>query len=178
MDITPANIERLIYLVRNQKVMLDSDLAQMYGVETKVLNQTIRRNPDRFPSDFVLQLTKDERESLRSQFVTFRGSIAKRKYLPYMFTEQGVAMLSSVLNSKQAIRVNVLIMRTFVKIMKLLSSDESLIDKMEKLEKGTLEFKKDVDKVFRIVFERLDILEVETPPLPHKRRRIGIKNES
>jgi hypothetical protein len=106
-DITIDRIERIIYVVRGLRVMLDSDLAELYGVTTKRLNEQVRRNSDRFPSDFVYQLTREERELLRSQFATFKESTAKRKYLPYVFTEQGVAMLSSVLQSKDAINVNV-----------------------------------------------------------------------
>jgi len=182
MSLTPAVIERLIYIIRGEKVMLDADLARLYGVSTKRLNEQVKRNRDRFPKDFVFQLTKNECDSLRSQNATFSESIAKRKFLPYVFTEQGVAMLSSVLNGKEAIKVNVSIMRIFVKMRKLLASDESLIDKMERLEKGTLEFQKGVDKVFRIVFERLDevnksieTLEINTPLLPKDRRKIGFK---
>jgi len=182
MNLTPAIIGRLIYIIRSAKVMLDSNLAEFYGVSTKRLNEQVKRNSDRFPKDFVFQLTKSECDSLRSQFATFSESIARRKFLPYVFTEQGVAMLSSVLNGKEAIKVNVSIMRTFVKMRKLLASDESLLDKIERLEEGTLEFQKGVDKVFRIVFERLDeanksieTLEINTPLLPKNRRKIGLK---
>lgn len=107
--------------------------------------------------------------------MTFKNAMGKRKYLPYVFTEQGIAMLSTVLNSEKAIQVNIAIMRAFVKMRKLLMSDESLVDKIENLEKGTIEFKRGVDKAFRIVFERLDVLEVKAPILPHKRKKIGLK---
>ena len=109
-------IERRIYLIRGQKVMIDSDQAELYGVETKLLNRGVRRNLERFPEDFMFQLTKDEEESLRIQFGTLKpaGRGQHRKYLPYVFTEQGVAMLSSVLNSKRAIEVNIAIMRAFM----------------------------------------------------------------
>ncbi len=105
-------IERKIYLIRGHKVMLDSDLAELYGVPVKVLNQAVRRNISRFPEDFMFQLTKEEYDSLRSQFVTLNTGRGKhRKYLPYVFTEQGVAMLSSVLRSERAIQVNIAIMK-------------------------------------------------------------------
>lgn len=107
-------IQNLIYEIRGCKVMLDSDLAKLYEVETKVLNQSVKRNIKRFPSHFMFQLTKEEWQILRSQFVTFRDDI--RKYPPYVFTEQGVAMLSSVLKSEKAIQINIQIMDTFVKI--------------------------------------------------------------
>jgi len=107
-------IQNLIYEIRGCKVMLDSDLAKLYGVETKVLNQSVKRNVKRFPSHFMFKLTKEEWQILRSQFVTFRDDI--RKYPPYVFTEQGIAMLSSVLKSEKAIQINIQIMDTFVKI--------------------------------------------------------------
>ena len=136
-------ITKAIYLIRNQKVMIDSELAELYGVETKVLNQAVKRNIERFPEDFMFQLSADEWEdlrlhfdksteddALRSQFVTlkkFRGK--HRKYLPYVFTEQGVAMLSSVLNSPTAIQVNISIMRVFVKMRQWASNYEDLVKK-------------------------------------------------
>ncbi len=110
-----ANIETRIYEIRCQKVMLDFDLAELYEVETKVLNQAVKRNIDRFPADFMIQITRDEYNSLRSQFVTLeRGRGKYTKYLPYAFTEQGVSMLSSVLNSSKAIQMNIQIIRAFV----------------------------------------------------------------
>jgi hypothetical protein len=167
-SINLAKIEKMIFVIRGQKVMLDSDLAVLYGVTTKVLNQAVRRNTARFPYDFMFELSSEEHDSLRSQFVTLKNRRGKhRKYVPFVFTEQGVAMLSGVLNSDRAIRVNIEIMRTFVKIRQLLLG-ESLSHRVTELEKGT-------DKVFRIVFARLDTLERNTPILPHKRRKIGIQ---
>ena len=107
----PIDIESLIYVIREQQVMLDSDLSRLYGVETKVLNQAVKRNIQRFPADFVFQLTKDE--CLRSQIVTSNGGRGGLRYMPYAFTENGVAMLSSVLRSERAIEVNIRIMRAF-----------------------------------------------------------------
>jgi len=166
--ITPKLIEKMIYVIRGQKVMLDSDLAELYEVETRSLNQAVKRNLDRFPSDFMFQLSNQELMNLRSQFVIFNETVKGRKYRPFVFTEQGVAMLSSVLKSKRAVLVNISIMRTFVKIRALLNSDETLSERLRKLEKGT-------DIMFRVVFERLDKLESEVPVLPKNRKRIGIK---
>ena len=168
-EIIIENIEKIIYAIRGQKVMLDSDLAELYEVETKYFNKAVKRNTDRFPKDFMFQLTKEENECLRFQIGTSntQGS-GGRRYLPFAFTEHGVAMLSSILNSERAIKVNISIIRTFIKMRMLLASDESLTDKLESLEKGT-------DKLFRIVFERLDNIESETAPIPKKRKKIGIK---
>lgn len=165
-----ADIEKMIYLIRGHKVMLDSDLAALYEVETKSVNRAVRRNLDRFPVDFMFQLNSDEYEILRCQIGTLRFEHGQhRKYLPFVFTEQGVAMLSSVLNSQKAVQVNISIVRTFVKLRQLLLQ-EDLADRMKKLEIGT-------DKLFRVIFQRLDDLEVSAPTLPSKRRKIGIRND-
>ncbi|HZX36211.1 MAG TPA: ORF6N domain-containing protein [Thermodesulfobacteriota bacterium] len=161
-------IEKKILLIRGHKVMLDSDLAVLYGVTTKRLNEQVRRNLRRFPSDFMFQLTAEEIESLRSQFATLKtGRGRHRKYLPYVFTEQGVAMLSSVLNSEKAIEVNILIMRAFVKLREMLATHKDLAKKMEEMEKK-------YDEQFKVVFEA--IYELMKPPEP-SRRRIGFKSE-
>ena len=150
-------IETKIYLIRGKKVMIDRDLAELYGVETKVLNQAVRRNAGRFPDDFVFQLNKQETEiwmsqivitnRSRSQFVTLnRGR--NIKYAPYVFTEQGVAMLSSVLKSERAIMVNVQIMRTFTKIREMIVSNKELREKIEKLERN-------YDSKFKVVFQAI-----------------------
>src|ERR1700694_4050222 len=125
-------IERRIYLIRGQKVMLDNDLAELYQVPTKVLNQAIKRNLARFPDDFMFQLTPEEAESLRSQFVT--ASRRNVRYQPYAFTEHGVAMLSAVLNSQRAVQMSILIVRAFVKMRELLASHNDLAARVEKLE--------------------------------------------
>lgn len=123
-------IERKIFLLRCHKVMLSTHLAQLYGVQVKVLMQAIKRNSERFPDDFMFQLTPREAQSLRSQFVTLNNAGSKRgkhlKYLPFAFTEQGVAMLSSVLRSKRAVQVNIAIMRAFVKLRQILSTHKEL----------------------------------------------------
>lgn len=113
-DLTISKIEKMIYVIRGQKVMLDSDLAELYGVEVKRLNEQVKRNLVRFPQDFMFQLTEEEYNRLRSQIATFKSSTTSRKYSPYVFTENGVAMLSSILNSAQAIQVHISIMRIFL----------------------------------------------------------------
>lgn len=129
-------IERIaekIYLIRDQKVMMDSDLAELYGVETRVLTQAVKRNLDRFPPHFMFQLSQEEYDYLRSQIVILKpsGRGQHRKYLPYVFTEQGVAMLSAVLRSKQAVQVSIAIMDTFVRLRELLATHGDLARKIE-----------------------------------------------
>ena len=160
-----APVERIaqtILFIRDQKVMLDADLAALYGVDTKVFVQAVRRNVDRFPADFMFQLTKQEFDNLRSQFVT--SSWGGRRYPPYAFTEQGVAMLSSVLRSKRAIRVNVEIMRAFVQLRRMLASHADLARKLSALEKK-------YDEQFKVVFDA--IRELMVPPEPKKKGEIG-----
>lgn len=154
-------IERLTLLLRGHKVILDSDLAVLYGVETKALNRALMRNRERFPADFVFQLVESEVENLRCQFGTSRWG--GRRYRPYAFTEQGVAMLSGVLHSRRAIQVNVAIMRTFVRLRQMLASNARLAQKLEELEQK-------YDHQFKIVFDA--IRELMTQPQP-KKRRIG-----
>jgi len=155
-------IEKKIYIIRGKKIMFDSDLAELYGVEIKVLIQAVKRNIERFPEDFIFQLIKKEYDSLRSQFVTLNTGRGKhRKYLPYAFTEQGVAMLSSVLHSKRAIQVNIQIMRAFVKLREILASHKDLARKLEELEKK-------YDAQFKIVFDA--IRKLMSPPIEPKRK--------
>ena len=167
-EVTPKKIEKMIYVIRGQKVMLDSDLAELYEVETKMLKRAVRRNVERFPDDFMFELTKEELENWRYQFGTSNKEKMGLRVQPFVFTEQGVTMLSSVLRSPKAIQVNISIVRIFVKMRKLLASEESLADKLEQLEKGS-------DKLFRIVFERLDNVEEKIPFLPKDRNKIGLK---
>jgi hypothetical protein len=126
LDVSIQLIERRIYLIRGHKVMIDVDLAQLYGVPTKGLNQRVQRNRKRFPEDFMFQLTEEEAEVLRSQFMISKRGHGGRRYLPYAFTEPGVAMLSSVLNSELAIEVNITIMRAFIRLRQMLESNEEL----------------------------------------------------
>jgi hypothetical protein len=140
-------VERItnkIYLVREQQILLDQDLAELYDVETKHLIQAVKRNKTRFPDDFMFQLSEKEFQILRSQIVT--SSWGGRRYPPYAFTEQGVAMLSSVLQSKRAVYVNIAIMRTFVQLRKLSYNYAELLQKIEAIEKK-------YDKQFKIVFD-------------------------
>jgi len=158
-------ITRAILLIRGQKVMLDEALAALYEVEVKVLNQAVGRNAGRFPADFMFQLTAEESAFLRSQFVTLKtGSGRHRKYLPYAFTEQGVAMLSSVLRSARAVRVNIEIMRAFVQLRQMLSSNADLARKLAALEKK-------YDAQFKVVFDA--IRELMAPPEPPRKKPIG-----
>ncbi len=137
MPVTPEFIERRIYLIRGQKVMIDVNLADLYQVETKNLNKAVKRNIERFPNDFMFRLTKKEVGNLRFQIGT--SSWGGHRYLPYAFTELGVAMLSSVLNSERAVQMNIYIMRAFVILRKLLSTHEDIASKIEELEKGQKE---------------------------------------
>lgn len=149
-------------MIRDEKVILDQDLAAMYGVETRVLVQAVKRNKERFPKDFMFQLTRDEFHNLKSQIVI--SSWGGRRTRPYAFMEQGVAMLSSVLNSKRAVLVNIEIMRTFVKLRRILATHDKLASKLASLERK-------YDKQFKIVFDA--IREIMAPKDPPKRRRIG-----
>jgi phage regulator Rha-like protein len=152
----PAQIiERRIYVIRSLKVMLDSDLAELYRVETKALNRAVKRNPARFPTDFMFQLTEDEAESLRCQFGTSNDNRGGRRYLPYAFTEHGVAMLSSVLNSERAIEMNILIIRAFVRLREVLATHRDLARKMERLENT----QKDHSAILSIVVNDVQDLE-------------------
>ena len=154
-------IEQAIYLVRGQKVMFDFDLAALYGVATKALIQAVKRNRERFPADFMFQLSKREMENWRSHFVTSNPAAKMGlRRPPYAFTEQGVAMLSSVLNSKRAIQVNVAIMRTFVRLREMIISNKELARRLDELEKK-------YDKQFKLVFDA--IRELMEPPEPKKR---------
>ena len=158
-------VTEAILPLRGQKVLLDSDLARLYGVEIRTLNQAVKRNIDRFPKDFMFQITAGEAEFLRSQFVILKsGSGWHRKYLPYAFTEQGVAMLSSVLRSKRAVLVNVEIMRAFVRLRRLLASNTELARKLNALERK-------YDTQFKVVFDA--IRELMAPPEPRKKHPIG-----
>ena len=144
------HISNKILLIRRQKVILDRDLAELYGVEVKQLKRTVRRNRDRFPLDFMFELTKKEQESLRYHFGTLnRGEHSK--YLSFAFTEHGVAMLSSVLRSKRAVEVNILIVRAFVRLRELLTLDENLALKVEKLEKQMLTTGKTLHQLIKSV---------------------------
>ncbi|HCX89018.1 MAG: DNA-binding protein [Deltaproteobacteria bacterium CG12_big_fil_rev_8_21_14_0_65_43_10] len=158
-------IESIILLIRGQKVILDHDLAKLYGIPTKALKQAVRRNIKRFPSDFMFTLVQQEVAFLRSQIVTSKPGRGGIRYLPMAFTEQGVAMLSSVLNSDRAIQVNVEIMRTFVRLRQMLSAHKDLERKLVALEKK-------YDEQFKIVFDAIYAL---MAPLEKPKRKIGFE---
>ena len=166
-----TQIENLIYTIRGHKVMLDSDLAMLYEVETKVLNQAVKRNIVRFPANFMFQLTKEEWQNLRSQFVTFKHDI--RKYAPYAFTEQGVAMLSSVLRSEKAIQVNIQIMNTFVQMRQWAIENKEMSHRLAELEHYFIEHCKDNEQDIRKLYEAISLLMDRTKP-----NKIGFVTDS
>lgn len=160
------NIANQIHFIRGEKVMLDSDLAALYGVETKVLKQAIKRNNKRFPDDFMFELTTKEFENLRSQFVT--SSWGGTRYLPFAFTEQGVAMLSGILNSERAIEVNIAIMRTFVQVRKLMDTNKELAKKIDALEQ---KYDEQFDTVFNAIRELVHQENEPRKPVGYKLKR-------
>jgi hypothetical protein len=166
-------IERSILLIRGHKVMLDADLARLYGVETKALNRAVKRNLSRFPEDFMFQVTVEEFENLKchigtsnlkSQFAISGSGWGGRRHPPYAFTEQGVAMLSSVLRSKRAVRVNIEIMRAFVRLRQILSSHKDLARKLEELERRMGAHDQQIQAVFQAIRQLM------APPEPKKRK--------
>lgn len=165
---TLDEVRTLIHTIGGQRIMLDADLAALYGVETKALNQAVRRNIERFPDDFMFELTRDEYQSLRSQIVTLdTGRGRHSKYLPLAFTEQGVAMLSSVLRSKRAIEVNIAIMRAFVQIRQLGAQYKELAALVEKIDRRSIKNSEDIELVIRA------LKEIMSPKAPAGKRRIG-----
>jgi hypothetical protein len=166
------DIEKSIYLIRSQKVMLDEDLARLYQVRTKVLVQAVKRNRSRFPEDFMFQLTTEEHSALRSQFVTSSGRTGRRTS-PYAFTEHGISMLSSVLNSERAVEVNIAIIRTFIKMRKMIVANKELSQRLEELEKK-------YDSQFKVVFNSIRELIDQKPKLiiePIKKNKIGFRKD-
>ena len=160
-----------IYIIRKQKVMVDRDLAEMYGIETKVLKQAVKRNLERFPKDFMFEMSKKEFEDWRSQFVTSNSAdIMGLRYAPFCFTEQGVAMLSSILNSAIAIQVNIQIIRVFTRMKEMLLSNKDILLKLEKLEKDVKVNKEDIAMIFQALKQLLG------SPQP-KRRMIGFNRD-
>jgi hypothetical protein len=161
--IPSGRIDSRIYLIRGEKVLLDNDLAELYGVETKALNRSVQRNVARFPRDFMFQLTDEEFDALRCQIGTSNAGRGGRRYLPHVFTEQGVAMLSGLLNSPRAIAVNVEIMRAFVRLRQMVATHADLARKLDGLEQK-------YDLQFRAVFEAIRELML---PTPEKKREMG-----
>lgn len=170
LDVSVQFVERRIYLIRGHKVMIDEDLAELYGVPTKALNQQVKRNLKRFPEDFMFQLSKEEAENLRSQFAISRSAHGGRRSPPYAFTEHGVAMLSSILNSERAIEVNITIVRAFIRLRELLESNEELNRKFV----AVIRKLSTHDKYFQVVFSELKKL-TEQPVPP--RKQIGFKRD-
>ena len=164
--IPSERIERCIYLIRGHKVMLDRDLAELYRVSTSNLNKAVSRNLERFPADFMFQLTRGEFENLMFHFGT--SSWGGTRKLPRVFTEQGVAMLSSVLKSERAVQVNIAIIRAFVKLREMLASNRELAGRLDQMERK-------YDARFKVVF---DVLHQLTAPPPQPRRKIGFQRES
>ncbi|MFH1963746.1 MAG: ORF6N domain-containing protein [bacterium] len=162
-------IEKKIFLIRGLNVMIDRDMAELYGVETKRLIEQVKRNIKRFPEDFMFQLTEDEFKILRSQNAT--SSWGGRRYLPYVFTEQGVAMLSSVLNSERAIHVNIGIMRVFVNIRKLVSTNKGILNKLNQLEDTVQSHDKEIKTIFEII-HRLPDTKLLSPGKPFSNKKV------
>ena len=163
-------IERRIYLIRGQKVMLDADLAELYQVPTSRLNESVKRNHDRFPEDFMFQLTKEEAGFLTSQIAISNAGRGGRRYFPYVFTEHGVVMLSSVLNSERAVQMNILIVRVFIKMRDVLANHKDLAARMEKLKAK----QKHQGSVIALVVDEISKLKT-SPPEPLK-KRIGFRD--
>ena len=172
-------IEQKIFLIRGKKVMLDRDLAELYGVTTKRLNEQVKRNRKRFPDDFMYCLTKNEFEALRSQIATLKlGRGQHRKYFPYVFTEPGVAMLSTVLNSEIAIHVNIQIIRTFIKLRETISTHKDIKNNIEKIENKMNTKFGIYDEQFSIIFKAFEKIKLLLdPPVVKTKRRIGFHHE-
>lgn len=157
-----------IYIVRNKKVMMDRDLAELYGVETKVLKQAVRRNTARFPADFMFEMNKAELKNWRSQNVTSKNDKQGLRYAPFCFTEQGVTMLSCILNSKRAIAVNIQIIRVFSKMREMLLTHKDILLKLEQLEKQVTQNSEDIQMIFTALKQLLN-------PTQQPRERIGFR---
>lgn len=168
---TESLITNKVYRIRGVQVMLDFDLAELYGVENRTLKQQVRRNMDRFSDDFVFELTKEERDSLRSQIVILenKGRGKYTKYMPFAFSEQGVAMLSSVLKSQQAIDVNIQIMRVFVKMRSLIASHKEILEKIEKLEAMDDEQNAHIRKIYEMIKELIEPKYKNRKPIGYKK---------
>jgi hypothetical protein len=169
-------IEQRIYIFRGQRVMVDSDLAKLYHVSTRAFNQAVKRNKDRFPKDFMFQLTPEEAKRLRSQTVILDVSAVKgrgryAKYAPYVFTEHGIAMLSSILRSKRAVRMNIQIMRAFIRIREITAHHKDLIERVDQLEVAQQRHV----SVIKLLADEID--QMKNPPASPKRRKIGFRTE-
>lgn len=168
INLPEERIFSAIHVIRKQKIMLDADLAELYGVETKVLNQAVKRNQSRFPEDFMFQLTQKEWDNLKSQNVTSRWG--GRRTPPFAFTEQGVAMLSSVLNSKQAIAVNIHIMRVFVKMRRFAANYEELMDKIHELQQSDSQQSEAIKRLYEVFRELIEPLHKNRPQIGYRQK--------
>ena len=164
----PIQVQSLIYMIRGQKIILDSDLAFLYEVETKVLNQAVKRNLDRFPVDFMFQLTEDEFQNLRSQFVT--SSWGGRRYPPYAFTEHGALMVASVLNSPKAVEMSVFVVRAFVKLRTLAYQYQELNHKLDQIDRRVGEHDTAILEIVNAIRQLME-------PPPQKKKEIGFKQK-
>ncbi len=173
--ITDETVINKIYHIRGKKVMLDRDLAELYGVETKVLKQAVRRNINRFPEDFMFEMTKDEFENWRSQFVTSKSEKMGLRYTPFCFTEQGVTMLSCILNSDRAIAVNIQIIRLFTKMRKLILSHKDILVELEAIKQKLGANSNDIELIFNYLkqLEQAKQQELEY----QNREKIGFKTK-
>jgi hypothetical protein len=166
-----AHVERAIHVIRGQKVMLDSDLADVYGVTTGRLNEQVRRNPDRFPEDFMFQLTDSELNSLRSQIATLKtGRGQHRKYLPYVFTEHGAVMLARVLNSPEAVEASIFVVRAFIRMREMLGAHKELAAKIAELDRRVGQHDESIRSLIQAIRQLMAPVEVKT-------KRIGFKRD-
>ncbi len=162
--ITLDTLQQKIFTIRNKRVMIDRDLAELYGVELKKLNQAVKRNIKRFPQDFMFQLSNIEWENLRSQIVTANSNISKVRYLPYAFTEHGVTMLASVLNSEKAIEINVQVVRAFIQLRQIALENQDLSNRVAELEHYFIEHCKDYKEDMKEIHQAIDLLMDRTKP--------------
>ncbi len=166
--VTTAKIESKILLIRGQKVMLDADLAELYGVETRRLNEQVSRNSERFPEDFMFQLTPEEYESLRSQFATLKtGRGQHRKYMHYAFTEHGALMLGNVLKSEQAVEISLMVVRAFIRMRELVAGNKELAQKLNQLERKVGAHDRAIAEIINAIRQLM------APSVPSKKRPIG-----
>lgn len=177
VHISPVPVDSLIRTIRNERVILDSDLAAIYGVSTKALNQAVKRNMDRFPPDFLFQVTKQEWVSLRSQIVTSKPERGGRRYLPFAFTEHGAVMAANVLNSRRAVQMSIFVVRAFIKMRETMSTNRRLMEKLQELEKKLTKRLDSHEQAIVYVLTELRKL-MEPPQLPKpKRKPIGFHRE-
>jgi phage regulator Rha-like protein len=176
-NIPSVSIDSVIYLIRGERVILDADLARLYGISTKALNQAVKRNVDRFPPDFHFQLTPKEWESLRSQIVTSKTGRGGRRSLPFAFTEHGAVMAANVINSERAVQMSIFVVRAFIKMRQIMAANKAFLEKLTELEKKLTNRLDSHEQAIVYVLSELRKL-MEPPEVPEpKRRRIGFHRE-